>query len=312
MRIFNLNVNIFGRSKFVFEILCRRGRNMEKKNKRSLTTYIIISFSFSWILWITALTMGYEDISFLKYLRCNFESPGQILAHIVFRIAVYGPLIAAFMTTYIYSKQRGIKELIKKIFKVQVGFKWYLYLFLLPLFLNLIVVIIGLMFGIRLQSFFKSNISFNYLFLFFIYEILTSGLEEPGWRGFVLERLQNTYSAEKASWILGIIWAIWHYPYVISLYSDTGIITLLFSLIGFSMAIIGQTFIMTWFYNNTKSIFISILLHAWLNTSTTFILGNITIDNPIMGIIPALVTWGIVFILLKIYGGQTLTRRIAE
>jgi len=283
---------------------------MEKKNKRSLTMYIIITFSFSWILWITALTMRYEDISFLKYLRWDFESPGQILTHIIFRIAVYGPLIAAFITTYIYSKQKGIKELIKRIFKVRVSFKWYLYLFLLPLVSNLIVVIIGLIFGIGLQSFFNSDISFNYILFFFIYEILTSGLEEPGWRGFVLEKLQNIYSAEKASWLLGIIWAVWHYPYVISLYSDTGMISLLFSLIGFSMVIIGQTFIMTWFYNNTKSIFISILLHAWLNTSTNFILGNITIYYPIMGIIPALVTWGIVFILLKIYGGQTLTRRI--
>jgi len=283
---------------------------MEKKNKRSLTMYIIITFSFSWILWITALTMRYEDISFLKYLRWDFESPGQILTHIIFRIAVYGPLIAAFITTYIYSKQKGIKELIKRIFKVRVSFKWYLYLFLLPLVSNLIVVIIGLIFGIGLQSFFNSDISFNYILFFLIYEILTSGLEEPGWRGFVLEKLQNIYSAEKASWLLGIIWAVWHYPYVISLYSDTGMISLLFSLIGFSMVIIGQTFIMTWFYNNTKSIFISILLHAWLNTSTNFILGNITIYYPIMGIIPALVTWGIVFILLKIYGGQTLTRRI--
>ena len=233
---------------------------MEKKNKRSLTMYIIITFSFSWILWITALTMRYEDISFLKYLRWDFESPGQILTHIIFRIAVYGPLIAAFITTYIYSKQKGIKELIKRIFKVRVSFKWYLYLFLLPLVSNLIVVIIGLIFGIGLQSFFNSDISFNYILFFLIYEILTSGLEEPGWRGFVLEKLQNTYSAEKASWLLGIIWAVWHYPYVISLYSDTGMISLLFSLIGFSMVIIGQTFIMTWFYNNTKSIFISILL----------------------------------------------------
>ncbi|MCF8008474.1 MAG: hypothetical protein K9K32_01800 [Halanaerobiales bacterium] len=75
------------------------------------------------------------------------------------------------------------------------------------------------------------------------------------------------------------------------------------------MAIIGQTFIMTWFYNNTKSVFIYILLHAWLNTSTTFILGQITIINPIMGIIPGVVTWVIVFILLKIYGSETLVKK---
>jgi membrane protease YdiL (CAAX protease family) len=132
-------------------------------------------------------------------------------------------------------------------------------------------------------------------------------MEEPGWRGFLLEKLQKIYTAEKSSWILGLIWAVWHYPYLLFLYSNLDLISIIFSIVGFTMAIIGQTFIITWFYNNTKSVLITILLHAWLNTSTTYILGNLTITNPIMGVIPALVTWGIVFILLKKYGGKTLT-----
>ena len=106
---------------------------------------------------------------------------------------------------------------------------------------------------------------------------------------------------------MGLLWAVWHYPYVISLYISWGILPIIVSVAGFTMSIIGQTFIFTWFYNNTKSVFISILFHAWLNTVTTFILGNITINYPIMGIIPALVTWGLVFLLLKIYGGKRLT-----
>ncbi|MFO7815548.1 MAG: hypothetical protein R6V14_07430 [Halanaerobiales bacterium] len=134
-------------------------------------------------------------------------------------------------------------------------------------------------------------------------------MKEPGWLGFGLEKLQNSYTAEKIGWILGLIWAVWHYPYVISLYINSRWLPLILSLAGFSMAIMGQIFIMIWFYNNSKSIFIKILLPDWLNTSATFILRELTIENPIMGIIPALIIWGIVLILLKVYGGESLTTK---
>jgi membrane protease YdiL (CAAX protease family) len=283
---------------------------MKKEDKKNLKTYILISFGFTWIFWITAFFMGYKDISFLRYLNWDFESDNQVIRHLIFRVGVYGPLIGALITTYFYSGKKGFKVFVHKVFKVRVKIKWYIYLILLPLIINIVVILIGMMLGIGFNSFFNSSIPLKYIIIFFIYEVLTSGMEEPGWRGFALEKLQSNYTAEKTGWILGLIWAIWHYPYVISLYIDSGFITLIFSLAGFSMAIIGQTFIMIWFYNNTKSIFISILLHAWLNTTTTFILGDLTITNPIIGIIPALVTWGIVLILLKIYGGETLTKEI--
>jgi len=283
---------------------------MIKEDNKAFKTYLLLTFSFTWGLWIIALFMGYKDISFSNYLNWNFENPNQIISHIIFRIGVYGPLFGSLIATYLYSGRKGIVAFKNKIFKVKVNFIWYFYLFFLPILLNFAVVLIGLILGISINSFFNSSVSINYIIIFFVYETLTSGLEEPGWRGFALEKLQTTYTAEKSGWILGLIWAIWHYPYVISLYINSGWIPLVLSLAGFSMAIIGQTFIMIWFYNNTKSIFISILLHAWLNTSTTFFLGDLTINNPVMGIIPAIVTWGIVLILLKIYGGETLTKEV--
>ncbi len=280
---------------------------MEKNKIRSLYFYTGLAYLITWIFWITAFLLGYKDIEFMNILRWNFDDQGQVLSFLIFRLGVYGPLISSFVITYYFFKAEGLKDLWQRITKWKVDIKWYLYMLLIPIIINLIVVLIGIIIGIPFNNFFNSEFPLTIILIFFIYQIFTSGMEEPGWRGFLLEKLQKIYTAEKASWILGLIWAVWHFPYLLFLYSNQGFITIIFSLAGFSMAIIGQTFIITWFYNNTKSVFITILLHAWLNTSTTYILGNITIINPVMGVIPALVTWGIVFILLKRYGGKTLT-----
>jgi len=280
---------------------------MEKSKIRSLYLYVGLAYLITWVLWIAAFLLGYKDISFLNILNWDFNNQSSVISFLIFRLGVYGPIISSFVITYYYFKSEGLKNLWKRIIKWNVEIKWYLYMLLIPILINLAVVLIGIIIGIPFDSFFKSELPISIILIYFLYQIFTSGMEEPGWRGFLLEKLQKIYSAEKSSWILGLLWAVWHYPYLLFLYSKLDLISIIFSIAGFTMAIIGQTFIITWFYNNTKSIFITILLHAWLNTSTTYILGNITIVNPVMGVIPALVTWGIVFILLKRYGGETLT-----
>ena len=272
--------------------------------------YGLIAFGTTWFCWIAALVLGYEDMPFMTFVRWQFDSSNQLAAFIIFRLGVYGPLAASIFVTYRYHKGEGLKELWGRMIKWRVKLNWYLYLFLIPVIINLAVVLVGLIMGIPLQSFFRSSIPLNFVLIYFLYEVFTSGMEEPGWRGFLLDKLQSKYTAEKASWYLGIIWAVWHYPYVIYLYYSAGLVTTVFSLAGFTMAIIGQTFFFTWLYNNTKSIFIAILFHAWLNISMTMCLGDITISNPAMGIMPALITWGAVAILLKRYGGETLVKPV--
>ena len=275
------------------------GYQLGKNQKKAFFYYVIIACSFTWVFWITAILLGYEDISFARLINRGFETPKQMILFLIFRIGVYGPLIASLLVTCYFFKFDGLKSLWQRITKWKVKIKWYLYLLLIPIGLNLIVVFIGVMSGIPFDDFFKSGIPWTLILIYFFYQILTSGMEEPGWRGFALEILQNKYTAEKASWILGLIWAVWHYPLMISLYLSEGIISIIFSLAGFTMVMIGQTIIYTSFYNNTKSVLITILHHAWSNTATAFIFGTVATHSPVIGLFTAIVTWGIAFLLLK-------------
>src|SRR6056297_301633 len=281
---------------------------MKKTHKKSLLYYVIIAYSITWVFWITAIILGYEDMSFTRLIHWNFETPGQMILFFIFRIGVYGPLIASLFITYHFSKSDGLKDLLQRMIKWNVKIKWYLFVLLIPVVLNLVVVLIGFITGISLGEFFNSEIPWTLLLVYVLYQILTSGMEEPGWRGFALNNLQNKYTAEKASWILGLIWAVWHFPLMISLYFGEEITTIVFSLAGFTMVMIGQTLIYTWFYNNTKSVLINILYHGWSNTATAFILGTVATHNPVVGLITAIATWSLAILLLKKYGSKTLTK----
>ena len=72
-------------------------------------------------------------------------------------------------------------------------------------------------------------------------------------------KLQALYGSGKTVWILGIIWAVWHYPFTIfetlSNMVDVPVgpmvITLVMALAGQTMSLIGMTYLYVWIYNHT-------------------------------------------------------------
>ena len=92
---------------------------------------------------------------------------------------------------------------------------------------------------------------------------LTFGLgEETGWRGFALPRLQKRFSANKATWILGLLWAAWHTPTFFYNYDLT-----LMSVLAFTVGILSGAVILTWLYNSTGGSLLAVIVwHGAYNT----------------------------------------------
>jgi membrane protease YdiL (CAAX protease family) len=92
-------------------------------------------------------------------------------------------------------------------------------------------------------------------------------IEELGWRGYVLDRLQEKNSALVSSLILGLVWSLWHLPTFFirdSYQASLGIGTLAFWM--FLLGIVPLSFAFTWIYNNTgRSILAVILFHSMVN-----------------------------------------------
>jgi membrane protease YdiL (CAAX protease family) len=103
---------------------------------------------------------------------------------------------------------------------------------------------------------------------FFLSTLIIVGLfEEVGWRGFALPRLQLRFDAIWAALVLGVLWALWHLPELIS--EPTG----QRPPVQFVVWTLALSVIFSWLYNSTNgSLPIVIISHAAIDTAGRFML----------------------------------------
>lgn len=116
--------------------------------------------------------------------------------------------------------------------------------------------------------------------------------EEAGWRGFALPRLVERHGFWLASFILGIVWCVWHYPRLLGS-PYLGSLSEALPLIGlFSVQIILSNFILCWIYfRSGRSVIAATLFHTSFNIiATAYFLAA---TDPVVTALVALVVLGI-------------------
>ncbi len=125
----------------------------------------------------------------------------------------------------------------------------------------------------------------------------------PWRRGFALPHLQATTSAYRASWILGVLWGVWHFPFMIYFNRDQPGL-LIASLVGLTLGIAGWTIVNTWVYNNTESVLLIILLHSWNGAVQSYLI--LSQPSLVAQTMYTLVPWAIAALLARRYGEADL------
>ena len=88
--------------------------------------------------------------------------------------------------------------------------------------------------------------------------------EETGWRGFLVPELFKDVGYTKSSFIVGIVWAVWHFPLILFADYNTGT-PVWYGLTCFTVMVISLSFIYTWFRLRSKSLWAPVILHATHN-----------------------------------------------
>lgn len=91
---------------------------------------------------------------------------------------------------------------------------------------------------------------------------LGGGLEEAGWRGYLLPCLYKRYHILIASIGVSLVWVLWHIPYfLIPGSAQDGSSFISYSIIGIITGLV-----LTAIYTMTDSVLICMLFHSWQNT----------------------------------------------
>ena len=139
----------------------------------------------------------------------------------------------------------------------------------------------------------------SYLVSFALVTVLGGPLlEEGGWRGFALPRMERLHGPLLASLIVGVLWALWHLPeFLVSSWTASmggGIL----SIILFTLGAITFTIVITWVFNNTRaSLLLAILVHASIDTFG----GTLAAIFPAKAVaspFPYLISFGVVAVVL--------------
>lgn len=238
--------------------------------RKSISFFLVMSFLFSWVLFLAPLTLG-DDVD---------ATAKQLATQGLWAVAMWGPGLAAiFVTLFIAKKPFSSLRL-----NTLGPKRFYLWAWFLPAALTILGGAFTLLFGVA-----KLDLNFTMirnalsaapegadvppmvivlsqmllaLTLGPLINVLFTMGEELGWRGFLLPHLLPL-GQWKAVILSGVIWGVWHAPAIAQGHNYPG-----YPILGIFMMIIFCVLlgiIISWLYINTKSPWVAALAHGAVN-----------------------------------------------
>jgi len=215
------------------------------------------------------LTIAFSTIAYIPIIHSGTINNGQ---NNLIGLLMLSPGIAAVITYLAF--ERSLRPIGWKLGKIS-----YLILGLgIPLIYCFIEYGLVWMSG---KGSYNKNFPPN--FWFFLVIMLFSGtfsalLEEVAWRGFLVPKLSRLTGFTATALISGLIWAVWHYPLII--FSDVrlGNTPLVYSLVCFTVFVVGLSFATAWLWLKSGSIWTVALLHGSHNVFMLHIFNPLTTD----------------------------------
>ena len=219
--------------------------------RHDLVLYFVLAYLLSWALW-----------------------PLVILNPTSSPLVPFGPLIAAVIVALLAGGRRELWALLRQLGRWRVHPLWYVIALLGPFVLAGLTAALAVAAGAPVRGT-GDYTNWRAITFFFLSTVIIVGLfEEVGWRGFALPRLQLRLSAIWAALVLGVLWALWHLPELIS--DPTG----QRPPVQFLLWALALSVIFSWLYNSTNgSLPIVIICHAAIDTAGRFMLPEFVGDG---------------------------------
>lgn len=212
------------------------------------TFFFVAALGITWLLQLPAA------LATLGVVGGPVETYMPLLA-----LGAFGPLVAAILAARRESGRAGVRALFASLGSWRVGVGWYA----VALFgFGAIYVAGSAVFRVcggsgAGQWLYAPDDGARIIAM-----VMFPLVEEPGWRGFALPRLQQRLGALRASLVVGACWALWH----TMMFITQGMTPLTFAVA--CVNLLAGSIVFTWLYNRTRgSLLLAVLAHAGAHLS---------------------------------------------
>lgn len=196
--------------------------------------FFIVTFFWSWIIWLPLLLDSLQIVSFPAGLLSAATIP-------ILMLGVFGPLAGALTALRYFNGKGSAGKYVRSFLDFRLGWKAYLIPVLIFGGSTFVAWLFPELWGEkRLPMLIPSVWLFIPYLLLMI--LLGGGQEEFGWRGYALPILERKFGIWAANLILGIIWSLWHLP----LWFITGTSQTYMNFGGFMLLMTGYSFLLSW------------------------------------------------------------------
>jgi membrane protease YdiL (CAAX protease family) len=101
-----------------------------------------------------------------------------------------------------------------------------------------------------------------------IWFVLAAG-EENGWRAFALPRLAEHYGFWRGATLLGVVWAVWHYPMLLASPYVQSVEQAAYWIGMFTLQIVLANYVLSWLMMKSGAVIVPTLFHTAFNTVST-------------------------------------------
>jgi len=220
---------------------------------RKTWIFFVLTYAISWLLWLPSV------------LRSNGIYDLPEIVGLAGMFAVLGPTIAAFILVGRESGKAGMGWLLRRAIATGFSKRWWLPTLLLMPIIGLLTAAVLRLLGTELPDWTAPSL-ITALVTAITILFIGGGLEEFGWRGYALDKMQNGNNALIASLVLGFFWGLWHLP--LFFMEGTTQAEAAIPIWEFIIQIMVLSVLFTWLYNNTGgSLLVAILFHTIGNTT---------------------------------------------
>jgi hypothetical protein len=175
-----------------------------KEEEKFSYRYYIVTFIWTWIFWLPLALSGFGIFPL-----------GADLIKKILVIALFlggaGPAIGAFISLRTLSGKGSVANYLKSLFDLRIGWKAWIVPVIVLGGITFIAWYFPELWGeARISMLIPSIWVFPYFLLYAI--IVGGGLEELGWRGYIMDKMEDRWGPWLGNLVLGVIWALWHLP----------------------------------------------------------------------------------------------------